>query len=666
MNAGRAAVAFELAGWRPTLESVGWLSVALLVVAAPHATHLPLWVSLAFAAFVTWRWQSFRRGWWLPGTWSTAVLTGAMVLGIALQYRTVFGRDAGVALITILAAMKLLEIRSLRDAYVAVCLAFFLVITNFLYSQSIAMGIYMVASMLVTVTALATVSHAGPPLDVRRRARTGAVLVAQALPVMLVLFLVFPRIPGPLWGLPADATSGQSGLSDEMSPGDISSLSLSTAVAFRVKFKGEAPSPEDMYWRGPVLEDTDGRRWTRTPQASSPLAPGAATRTGRSVEYEVTLEPTRQRWLFALEMAGDFSVPVSGTSRLEVRRAKPVRERLRYDARSALDFRFEPSSNDELSSALRLPRNFHPNARRLANEWREADQRPRAIVDAALAHFSNQPFVYTLRPPLLTGDAVDEFLFLTRRGFCEHYASAFTVLMRSAGIPARVVTGYQGGEWNEVGEYWIVRQRDAHAWAEVWLDGQGWVRIDPTAAVAPERIEAGMDVALPASAGDTLLGMKPGGTMSRAWRRLRLGWDSVNDSWNQWVLGYGPDRQRRLFDWVGIDSNDWRQMGVVVLASVGLGLAITIAWIARRRTPRPRAALAWDRFCTRLARVGVARGGAEGPVDFSRRAAERFPHLASEIERIAGLYVQARYASQAEAVDQLVTAVRGFRPESVD
>jgi transglutaminase-like putative cysteine protease len=661
MSVRSEAMQLELASWRPTLGAVSWLALALAVVAAPHALHLPVWLSIAFVTFIVWRWQSLRRGWWLPGVWTTALISGAMACAVTLEYRTVFGRDAGVALITVFAAMKLLELRNLRDAYVAVCLAFFLVVTNFLYSQSIGMGIYMVVSMWVTVTALVTISQAGQPLSARLRGRLGGSLIVQALPVMLVLFVVFPRIPGPLWGLPNDARSGQSGLSDNMSPGDISNLSLSNAVAFRVKFDDAPPDAKDMYWRGPVLEQTDGRNWTRSPEASSPLGVDAATRIGRFLEYEVTLEPTQKRWLFTLEMAGDLSVEAYGNSRLEVRRNKPVRERLRYRASSGLDFRFEPTSPKELESALQLRKGFHPQARRLVRRWLDEDSDPDALVKRALTYFGEQPFVYTLRPPLLEGDTVDEFLFLSRRGFCEHYASSFTVLMRAAGIPARVVTGYQGGEWNEIGEYWTVRQRDAHAWSEVWIEGKGWIRVDPTAAVSPERIEGGMDLALPTSSSDAVLGMLPGGAVSQAWRRMRLGWDSVNDSWNQWVLGYGPNRQRQFFNSLGIDSTDWRQIGLLVLGAVFLVLLATAAWIARRRKPRPRSVIAYERFCARLSRAGLERPDNEGPVDFGRRAQAQFPYLADEIARITSMYIEVRYASRPDHIDELVSAVKGFR-----
>jgi protein-glutamine gamma-glutamyltransferase len=655
-------VAIELADWRPTMENVTWLSVALLLVAVPHVSRLPVWVSVAFVALSVWRWGSLRHNWWTPGIWLTALMSGAAVLGIGFEYRTILGRDAGVALLTVLAAMKLLEVRTARDAYVTICLALFLTITNFLYSQSIAMGLYMVVATLVSMTALVTVTHAGGALAVRTRARVAGAVVLQAVPVMLVLFVVFPRIPGPLWGLPNDAHSGRTGLSETMSPGDISNLSQSGAVAFRVKFDGPPPPAEALYWRGPVLEVTDGRRWTRAPRASSPMSIGATQLLGASVGYEVTLEPTHKRWIFALEMPREVSADAVANSRGELRVDKPLRERIKYRAQSVLNFKFDASSPVELREALRLRKGFHPNARRLARKWRSETDDTEALVNFALDYFRDGPFVYTLRPPLLDGDAIDEFMFLTHRGFCEHYAAAFTVLMRAAGVPARVVTGYQGGEWNEVGGYWIVRQRDAHAWTEVWMRGVGWRRVDPTAMVSPERIGQGIDVVMPESAGDAILGLPPGGEVARLWRRVRLGWDSVNDSWNQWVLGYGPEHQRELFAGLGIDLRDWRHAGSVFVGAIVIAVLLTAAWISRQRVPAPPAVTAYSMYCRRLERAGVVRERWEGPNDFAARAKELLPDYADEIDRITRLYLDIRYASTDGLEKELEACVKSFRP----
>ncbi|MBT6275409.1 MAG: DUF3488 domain-containing transglutaminase family protein, partial [Chromatiales bacterium] len=569
----RADDILEQAAWRPTARTVGWLTVALTLVVVPHLTRVP-WVGAAFLVVAGWRWWTLYRGGWTPGPVLTSMLAGAGVIGVALQFGTLLGRDAGVMLLTVLAAMKLLETRSARDAYVAVFLAFFLIITNFLYSQSIAVGVYMVVVTVVTVAAMVSIQHPGTGasgakfsgvdasaggLTVRAHLTIASALVMQALPVMVVLFVLFPRVPGPLWGLPDDAY-GTSGLSETMAPGDISNLSLTNTVAFRVAFSGDIPPANQMYWRGPVLEATDGRTWSRRHGHASVAMSDLSQSMGREVEYEVTLEPTQKRWLFALEMPQFIDRPVVLNNVGELRVAKPVRERVRYAVLSSLDFALVEPFTD-LQAALQLRKGFHLRSRRLAASWAQGGVSAGVIVNRALTYFRNEPFTYTLRPQRTPGDSVDEFLFLTREGFCEHFASAFTVLMRAAGVPARVVTGYQGGEWNEVGGYWIVRNRDAHAWSEVWLLGRGWVRVDPTAAVSPARVERGMDIAMPASAGDAFLGLAPGAPGTRLWRRIRLGWDSANDSWNQWVLSYGPTSQRRFLSALGLNANDWRQIG---------------------------------------------------------------------------------------------------------
>lgn len=656
----RAHNAIELQDWRPSADVLGWLGAALALVVAPHVPRLPIWVTLAFVGFAGWRWLGLRRGLWTPGPWLTALLAGIIVLAVALEYRTVLGRDAGVALLTVLAAMKLLETRSPRDAYVAVFLAFFLIITNFLFSQSIATGVYMVMATLVTVAAMVAIGQPDGEPGGRARLRLAGILLLQALPLMLVLFVLFPRLPGPLWGLPADAHAGRSGLSDSMSPGDISELGLSSAVAFRVKFDGSPPPAAEMYWRGPVLEVSDGRRWSRVAGGTG----GAPTLSGegRTLDYEVTLEATRNRWLLALDMPVEVGLRASINTLGEVRVSRPLRERVRYRARSALDVQLHPGSQAELQRALALVAGAHPAARGLAGTWRSRHgDDDGAVVQAALTHFRDGGFVYTLRPPLLQGDPIDEFLFDTRRGFCEHYAAAFTVLMRAAGIPARVVTGYQGGEWNELGGYWIVRQRDAHAWSEVWLGERGWVRVDPTAAVSPNRIEQGLDVAIPESASEALLGIAPGGTASRLWRHARLGWDALNDGWNQWVLGYGADRQRRLLERLGVDARDWRQMGLMLAAGTVLAVLLTLAWLWRRRERVDPVVRQFGAFCNRLARLGVSREPWEGPLDYGERAARALPALAQDIRHVAMLYARARYAADGTAARQLRDAVRRLR-----
>jgi transglutaminase-like putative cysteine protease len=478
---------------------------------------------------------------------------------------------------------------------------------------------------------------------------------------MLVLFVLFPRIPGPLWGLPKDAWSGVTGLSDDMSPGNISSLSQSDAVAFRVTFRGEPPPPAQRYWRGPVLDVTNGRRWSRG-HRSLKRRPVRFRRHGDAVHYEVTLEPHGKRWLFGLDLPAFLPIRSLVSSELELRTTRDVRERLRYRMVSYSSYALEPERPFKPWPSLSLPQRVHPRARALALKWRKGLKHPQAVVDHALRWFREQGFRYSLTPPRLPGDPVDDFLFGTREGFCEHYAGSFVVLMRAAGIPARVVTGYQGGEMNPLGDYMLVRQRDAHAWAEVWLEGRGWVRVDPTAVVAPVRIEQGMDAAIPPTIGPSGLGITPAPAVADTFRRLRQAMDAMQANWNSWVLGYGATRQRQVLSRFGLDSSSAGSLVLTLTLLVTLLLAALAAWLFRRRTRRDPVRGLYDTFCARLARRGITRRPEEGPRDFALRAAAQRPEIASTIHAITDAYVALRYAGSHADPGLLRRQVTAFKP----
>ena len=651
----------ETAHWQLTIHRTVWLAVCLLLVLAPHAPRLPLWISAVFVVLVAWRLYAVRSGRRIPHRYLLAAVCVAMLAAVYLSYGTLTGRNAGVALLAVLAGMKILETRTLRDAYAVLFLGFFLVITNFLSSQSIPAGLYMLGVVVVMTAALIAITVREPALTAPRQLRLAAGMLAQAAPIMLVAFVLFPRVSGPLWGLPKDAHSARTGLSDTMSPGNISRLSLSDAVAFRVRFDGEIPPKGKLYWRGPVLWATDGRTW-RTDSVSLRTKPVPFESRGAPVDYVVTLEPHEQRWLFALDLPATIPSRSRMSSDLELRSLKPVRERQRYPVRSYTEYALPGISPGELEQALELPAAKHPKARALALGWRQTLGDPRAVVDRALEYFRAEPFFYTLTPPLLAGDAVDEFLFDTRRGFCEYYAGAFTVMMRAAGIPARVVTGYQGGEVNELGNFLTVRQRDAHAWAEVWLGpAEGWVRVDPTGAVAPERIELGMDAAIPPPIGPQVFNIQPNETVRRAWRNIRQSWDALNNAWNEWVLGYGPHRQRRLLDRFGIDASDAARLAMVLIACVAALLAGLALWLARHPATRDPAVRAYRRFQRKLARAGLTRATGEGPLDFAHRVVAARPDLAEPVEHITALYVELRYGREPQDPGFLNQAVAAFK-----
>jgi protein-glutamine gamma-glutamyltransferase len=617
-----------------------WLLAALALSLAPHALRLPLWLSMLWLAAAGGRWWLATRHRPVPNRWMLLVLTLALSIGLYLHYGTLLGRDAGVALLTAMCAMKILETERERDGRVLLVLGYLLLMANLLFSQEIPMVLFLVAALVLLVAAQLVLLRQGRPLPARVALAESGRLLAAAIPVMLILFVLFPRIPGPLWQLPDDARAGLTGLDDEMSPGSIDRLIQSDEVAFRVRFPERRPPPAQRYWRGPVLWRYDGRSWRADDELLRQNLPYEPL--GESLRQRITLEPHGRRWLYALDRPGSLPPRAIFTSTYQLRRREPVEQRLQYDVDSYTEHRSGELSGFEQRRYLQLPREGNSRARALAARWRLEHDTPGAVVAAALRYLREQPFFYTLQPPLLDGpDQVDQFLFGTRRGFCEHYAGSFTVLMRAAGIPARVVLGYQGGEWN--GDYLIVRQSDAHAWVEVWLAEQGgWVRVDPTAAIAPQRIEQGIYAAVENP--EVLPFMARRGSEDQWLRDLALTWDSINNAWNLWVLAYGPERQREFLSGLGLGRIDWREMilGLTGLLSlVALAAFVHLAW--RRRGVTDPAARIYRRMCARLARRGLPRKPGEGPLDYADRVAQARPELAETVGAISQSYARLRY-----------------------
>lgn len=647
----------------PTALRLGWMLGALALALAPAVPRLPLWITAVFLGAAAWRVAIQRQGWRLPPRWLRLVLAFGCVVGVLVTYRTLNGLEAGGALLVVMGAMKVLETRSRRDLQVLSFIGFFLVLMQLLYDQPIWSLPWLAASVAAIVLALLQGVRAGPPLPWREAAGMVARMLAFALPVAAVLFLLFPRVPGPFWTLPSRGAEAMTGLSEEMSPGTISRLIQSDAVAFRVSFAGPLPPPAERYWRGPVLERFDG--WTWSDREPLPRLNQQLELVGPSYRYRIIIEPHGRAWLLGLDVPGawqDSDAYLSYEFQLVSRR--PV------DSVRALDIESWPAARIEAEispltrlRSIRLPEGRNPRTVEFARALREEAGSDEALVDALLRHFREQPFVYTLQPPALASNhPVDEFMFRTRRGFCEHYASAFTVMARAAGLPARVVTGYQGGELNPLSDRLVVRQMDAHAWSEVWLEGRGWTRVDPTAAIAPNRIELGLGEALPA--GERV----PGATLRQLFglRALSQSWDALNSLWTDWVLGYGPERQLALLARLGLPGGDWRTLvvGLVVLvAGIMGGFTLWLAW--RSRGPRQDPArAAYDLFCARLAARGLARGAAEAPADYARRVAAARPDLAGPVAAVTRDYLAARYGPGADATDvaALWRRIRAFRP----
>ncbi|TXI75451.1 MAG: DUF3488 domain-containing protein [Dokdonella sp.] len=621
--------------------AVPWLLVVALATAGPHAEHLPAWLSTLFAGALAWRGWLWTRQHPLPRPWIVALIVAGSVGGIVWQYRTLLGKDPGVALLVVFMALKPLEMNTRRDAMVVVLLGYFLLLTHYLYSQSIVTGVWLLLTMILLPATLIRLHGGSQPVPAI--ARLAGALLLQALPLMLILFLLFPRISGPLWGLPQDAYSALSGLSNQMSPGSISRLIQSGAIAFRTRFADEVPAKSELYWRGPVFNAYDGLTWrAQTPSPAPPTARPQVEGRGRMHAYTSLIEPHNERWLLALDVPTTLPADATLGPMLQAFAREPLRARSRQSFVSALDYRANVVETPTiLHQAVELPAQINPRARALAASWRalSAEQ----IVANALAMFGREDFAYTLQPPLLGTHAMDEFLFVTRRGFCEHYASAFVFLMRAAGVPARVVAGYQGGEINPVDDYLTVRQSDAHAWAEVWLAGRGWVRVDPTAAVAPARIERGIAAALPE--GEPLPAVV---RLGADWlRHLRHRWEAAGNAWNQWVLGYNPQRQREVLSRLGLPDPDWRKMTASLAMLSGLALLVVVVWTLPRQRAQDPVRQAWLRFCQALARRGLVRAEWEGPLAFAQRVADEQPELAGLTGEAANCYVALRYGHPA-------------------
>lgn len=634
-----------------------WLLATGIAAYLPLAPQVPPWLAVVAAGAFAWRAALAWRRQPLPPRWLLILVTLAGTAGVLVQFRTLFGQQAGVALLLVFMALKQLEARAPRDGLAVVLLAYFLTLAQFFEDQSIPVAATMLGTVLVATAALANLTDAhGSPLRLFRLA--GAMLL-QAVPFMLILFILFPRVQGPLWGLPRDAYSGLTGLSDTMSPGMINNLSQSDAIAFRVKFDGPVPPKKEMYWRGPVLSLLDGRTWRPGIATRASELPYTPVPTSPTYAYTVTLEPHNKPWLFAIELPENVPPDAFRTSDFQLHARKPVRERLRYPITSHTQVVQDEENNSTLAAARRLPAGLNPRTQEIGAGWTADGSSAERRVERAIDFMRRQQLVYTLRPPLTGTHVADEFLFEHKRGFCEHFAAAFVVLMRSTGVPARVVTGYQGGEHNPVDDTWVIRQSDAHAWAEVWLDGRGWVRVDPTATSAPARIEENLAAAVPA--GDPLPFLAGQGL---DWLRdLRFRWWAINNAWNQWVLGFNPERQLELLSRLGMDSPDWRKMAAWLAGLTGLVLLLLATTMLWRRPHLDRAQRQWLRATHRLEKRGLPRRAWEGPQDYADRVAAELPAAANDIRAIAALYAGLRYGKALP--NSLVTLrqrVAAFKP----
>lgn len=623
------------------LVSLPWTLAALALAIVPHVQFLPIWITVAFIACSAWRYVIEQRRMLLPSTWFRALLALSCFLGVLITYSSVSGVGPGSALLAIMAALKLLETRRRRDQFVLLFISIFLVMSSLLREQYLWSLPYLMIAVLLIMTAWLRMS-ATRTESATQSFRTSGRLVLYALPLALAMWIFFPRIATPFWAVPIDTSSGTSGLSSSMSPGDISSLSLSDEVAFRVRFDGEIPEPKDRYWRGLVLHTYTGRSWEGREHATDRNARDEIIVSGNPIAYSITMEPTRQHWVFALDIPYTWSLAKTTMgSQHQLARVLPIDQRIIYDAVSYTDYQTDVARADIFPRrSLHLPAGSNPRTQQLARTMLDTAGSKSAFIEAVLQKFHQEDYYYTLQPPVLGNNPVDGFLFNTRQGFCEHYASAFAVMMRSVGIPARIVLGYQGGEMNPMSDQLIVRQSDAHAWTEVWLEGFGWYRVDPTAAVAPERIDAGMSGSMLNGAAAAWGLMAPSAFL----HNLGLSWDAINAKWNDLVLGYGPENQSKLMEWLGMEDPNWRKMMLTMLGLViGMVLLISLLLALRYRTPRPdRAAILYRTF---VRKSGIQITVGESPASFAARARCESELDEITIDAVTTEYLAARYGA---------------------
>ena len=607
-------------------DTLFWLCVIAWVI-GPQVGHLPWWCTALAAGVLLWRgklaWDSAP----LPSVWWRVGLLAVTIAATLATHKTLLGRDAGVTLTVVLLCLKTLELRARRDAFVVFFLGFFAMLTNFFFSQSLLTAAAMLIALMGLLTALvnAHMQVGKPPLV--QSATVAAKMVLLGAPIMVVLFMLFPRL-APLWGIPSDGMTGRSGLSGSMQVGTIASLALDDSIAMRIKFQGAPPAQSDMYFRGPVFSLFNGKDWLPSSSQFSSrfVVPSNLQTLSTPLKYQVTLEQNNRPWIFVLDAASDKpAVPghdLIMTNDLLWLSNKPVTDLLRYSAQSSVDFRHGPTKAVlGLQDFIDLPASFNPRTLQLATDIRRDPRFAQAdasvLVPEVMRRLRTGGYTYTLEPGLYGRNTADEFWFDKKEGFCEHIASSFVILMRALDIPSRIVTGYQGGELNTVDGFWTIRQSDAHAWTEVWQPGQGWLRVDPTSAVSPGRIGQLQRLAAPQSVVASAFGtvLSPSVTA-----QLRAAWEAVNNSWNQWVLNYSQSKQLDLLKNIGFSSPSWQDLSYVLIGIIVSVSLIGAAWTLYTRHQHDP----WLRLLhaarKSLSKAGIASDDATPPRELAQRA----------------------------------------------
>ena len=650
--------------------SLAWLLLALVAVVVPHVRHLPIWETIAISVVILWRVQLHRGVWYLPGRWSKLLLALLAVVGLKLHYGSLFSLEPMVGLLVISVMLKLLEMYRGRDALIVVMLGFFVSATQFLFSQSVFDFLYGIFCFVLLVCTLVALTSGDNPKSVNKTLPLATKLTLQCIPVMVLLFLFLPRF-GNLWAVPLPQSSARTGISDFMSPGDITNLSRDGGRAFTATFEGEVPANKELYWRGIVLSYFDGRSWMPSAWGEYPIGTSidwvdrevepwrASAKTfSEPIDYTVIMEATNQRWLFSLPLADVTTKGTGITREFTAVTLKPVTKKTQYSFRSSLSYQIDasPLSDIERRRYTRLPSDKNPITISKARLWAEQTATPQTLIDRFL-QMVRRDYTYTLQPPALGEHSVDEFLWQSKQGFCEHFASSFVVFMRAAKIPARVVTGYQGGEWRE--NFLQVSQSDAHAWAEVWMQGKGWVRVDPTAYVAPDRIELGIRSVFEQPV-DNPLSLEAYRNIDLL-NRLRLQLDLWNYNWQRWVLNYDQSQQKSLLAKL-IGNINWLNAGVVLLLSVAsvLGCIALYLWVTNKPVRPAEEVVLFNRFLKKCKSNGHQKKNSETARVFVERIIRVYPLKREPLVRILTLFEAITYENNKALMTDLRTEVNAF------
>ncbi|MBW2467581.1 MAG: DUF3488 domain-containing transglutaminase family protein [Deltaproteobacteria bacterium] len=635
------------------------LSSSITLGLLPLGFDLPIWfificlAALVLGLLLDWYSRIAAPAW-------LRILLLAVGLSAVLAVK---GGEKWMGLLAVMLSLKPLEGNSYRHMMSGAIFTYFLLAAGVLFHQELNFGVYALLAMLFNTFVILRLNHS--PVQVIPQLRFLGRVFVLSLPVAVLLFLLFPRLPGPIWGYRFENTA-VTGFSNRLAPGEFARLVKDHSAAFRVEFTDSTPANEILYWRGLVLWENEGLHWEQgTIMPARDISPPKED----LLEYTVIIEPHNKRWLFGLDLPVRISVPANIHIDHTIMTFQRVKRKLRYAMASSPAPNPEPLSDWEQDMSLQLS-DGNPKARELAADWLAAAGKPAELIALGLEYFRRNDFVYTTEPlPLMGEERVDDFLFRTRQGYCEHYAGAFAFLMRAAGLPARIVTGYQGGEFNTIGNYLVVRQADAHAWTEVWLPEQGWQRIDPTTVVSPMRLTEGVEAALPPEEWVGLSGLNRFLNRMPFFSKLTMGWDALNTIWDNWIISYTLERQRMLFTVFGLDRSFHFTAVIALITACSLAVLTALFLQYRpfrlKRKTREPIRQSYRHFCKKLARIGLPRKGWQGPRRYAEEVTRSRPDLANPVDEITQLYEILRFAEKGGTAEvrKLRQMVNIFKPQ---